>query len=187
MLEEIIRTNGKSLAETVDREGMNKRPTPHLVWVTTPDPQLQPTTLYGDPQDRILILRTMGSSIEHMLPELDHIILTLRSPVLLISSATERNAAEDNRNETPEEALSGAETNVDHQVDHAVKRYTGRVENGRLTVIGAIFDFGDLYGRGAGRQVIININGEKNSAVLRTLPITARMTAADLSMNIGRD
>jgi len=56
----------------------------------------------------------------------------------------------------------GVELNVDYQVSLALKRYAARIESGDLTVAGFVYDFADEYGRGRGRAILRNLNGETN-------------------------
>lgn len=72
-----------------------------------------------------------------------------------------------NREEFSNLLHEAVEKNVDYQVNLALKRYGGRLKNGRLVVIGGILDLTDAYGLGKGRLIIINVNGETNDNVLR--------------------
>ena len=55
-----------------------------------------------------------------------------------------------------EEALmKNVSQNVLNQVNNAVARYKDLVDEGKLTVVGAIYDFVDALGKGHGRVVII--------------------------------
>ncbi len=53
----------------------------------------------------------------------------------------------------------GVVANVHNQVGVALKRYGKRVQSGALTVVGAVFDFRDDLGQGAGKLVIVDVNG----------------------------
>jgi carbonic anhydrase len=54
----------------------------------------------------------------------------------------------------------GVVANVHNQVAAALKRYGKRVQSGALTVVGAVFDFRDDLGQGAGKMVIVDVNGD---------------------------
>lgn len=56
--------------------------------------------------------------------------------------------------------LRAVEANVDYQVKRAMERYRERIEMGRLVVVGAVVDLANTYGTGAGRLLLINLNGE---------------------------
>ena len=53
----------------------------------------------------------------------------------------------------------GVLANVHNQVAVALKKYGKRVQSGSLTVIGAVFDFRDDLGQGAGKFMIVDVNG----------------------------
>ena len=65
--------------------------------------------------------------------------------------------AEENDQENTAARLSRLiEMNIDRQVALAMGRYTDRVTDGRLVIVGAIIDLADTYGFGARKLVIIN-------------------------------
>ncbi|MEI9941443.1 MAG: carbonic anhydrase [Pseudomonadota bacterium] len=53
----------------------------------------------------------------------------------------------------------GVVANVHNQVTLALKKYGKRVQSGALTVVGAVFDFRDDLGQGAGKFTIVDVNG----------------------------
>src|SRR5450432_2743107 len=72
----------------------------------------------------------------------------------------------------------GVVANVHNQVAVALKRYGKRVQSGALTVVGAVFDFRDDLGQGAGKLVIVDVNGNGEAA---------RMEAFMAAVNDGPD
>ena len=56
-------------------------------------------------------------------------------------------------------------------MEFALKRYRDKVENGELTIVGALYDFANLYGRGKGKVLVVNINGLK-SVISKKLLVT---------------
>lgn len=60
---------------------------------------------------------------------------------------------------TDEAWLRGVIANVNNQVSYALVKFADEVKEGRLTVVGAIYDFQNVLGQGQGRLVIANING----------------------------
>jgi carbonic anhydrase len=55
--------------------------------------------------------------------------------------------------------IDGVKTNVNNQVALALKEWSGKVKNGELLIVGAVYDFADDMKLGAGMLNIINING----------------------------
>lgn len=49
--------------------------------------------------------------------------------------------------------------NVNNQVAFSLKRFSPQVHEGKLTVVGAVYDARDDLGQGAGKLVIVNVNG----------------------------
>ncbi len=52
-----------------------------------------------------------------------------------------------------------SQTNVDYQVEKALEYYGDRVKEGKLAIVGGIYDFVGAYSNTRGRVVITNING----------------------------
>ena len=65
--------------------------------------------------------------------------------------------------------IKGVQANVDYQEELALKKYKTLVEEGKLTIIGAIDDFVGIYKSGEGRIIIVNVNGETNPEKLKKL------------------
>lgn len=57
------------------------------------------------------------------------------------------------------ESMAGVKANVHNQVQTAIKKFRNEVENGELTVMGAVYDFRNELKKGQGRLVVIDING----------------------------
>jgi carbonic anhydrase len=72
----------------------------------------------------------------------------------------------------------GVVANVHNQVSSALKRYGKRVQSGSLTVVGAVFDFRDDLGQGAGKLIIVDVNGNGEAE---------RMEAFMSAVNDGAD
>lgn len=109
--------------------------------------------------------------------ELDHLHLPLAEMV--------PGSKDEKRVSPAEKLLDNTERNIDYQVAQAIARYSERVENGRLVVIGSVLDLDNRYGHGAGRLIIINVNGEKDAAKLRASPHMVRLDR-QLLATIGR-
>ena len=59
--------------------------------------------------------------------------------------------------------------NINYQVEKALSKYSDKIENGELTVFGAIYDFKNEFGFGSGKVVLTSINGENNSETVKRL------------------
>lgn len=63
----------------------------------------------------------------------------------------------------------GALLNVNNQVESAILKFSGEVEQGHLAVLGAFYDFRNDLRQGAGKLIITNLNGETEPARIREL------------------
>ncbi|GAB6075933.1 carbonic anhydrase [Desulfurobacterium crinifex] len=167
---------------------------PVVTLVTCSDARVQPQIFFQDMINKVFVIRNIGNQIENTKGSVDYGIFHLKTPVLFIlghvhcgaigtflkgyekEAESIRNELDHlyiplskvNKSETFEKAwLNGVEINVNWQVQIAIDRYREYVEDGRLVVVGAVYDFANTYGKGYGRIVIININGETDAEKIR--------------------
>ncbi|MBI3222488.1 MAG: carbonic anhydrase [Nitrosomonadales bacterium] len=70
--------------------------------------------------------------------------------------------------------IDGVKTNVNNQVDAALKEWADKVKSGELLIVGAVYDFADDMKLGAGNLNIINMNGETDTAKIRDMSVPAK-------------
>ena len=63
--------------------------------------------------------------------------------------------------------IDGVKANINNQVAAAVKEWDGKIEEGHLMVVGAVYDFADDMKEGSGKLNIINVNGETDPAKIK--------------------
>ncbi|OHB92021.1 MAG: hypothetical protein A2Z57_05245 [Planctomycetes bacterium RIFCSPHIGHO2_12_39_6] len=71
-----------------------------------------------------------------------------------------------------------SQINVDYQIEKALKYFGDRVREGKLIIIGGIYDFVGAYSKQLGRILITNINGivnpidlqDKARAIVKRIP-----------------
>jgi carbonic anhydrase len=169
---------------------------PDITLVSCCDSRVQPTILEPDPIDRVFTVETIGNQMASAQGSVDYGVLHLHTPVLLILGHTDCGAVKafmkgyesendavrrelDNLRRTipcpstggfEEALLQNVVQNVVSQVSCALERYGGLVEDSRLTVIGAVYDFADALGRGCGRIVILSVNGVTGRQRLESMP-----------------
>lgn len=73
---------------------------------------------------------------------------------------------------------AGIEENVHYQVSEALTTYADEVKSGKLVVVGAVYDFQDVYGLGRGRLVLLNVNGERDPQKIPNTPLIAAAVAS---------
>lgn len=103
----------------------------------------------------------LSKSVDHLMKS-DYSSLSreIKSEMLPLTIPIERGIPELQKiqNETKELAYL-SQTNVDYQIEKALKYYSERVKEGKLTIIGGIYDFVGAYSQQLGRVLITNING----------------------------
>ncbi len=162
---------------------------PVITLITCSDSRVHPTVFSEELIDRVFVIRNIGNQIENCVGSVDYGIYHLQTPVLLILGHVNCGAVKaflkgysdetaDIRKELDhlcipvskiektgnfeKDWLTAVEENVHWQVRVALERYGLLVTRGLLAILGAVYDFGNYYGRGYGRIVLINLNGIKD-------------------------
>ncbi len=189
---------------------------PWITWLADADTRLQSQQILQNPIQKLFAVRNMGNQLEVSPGLVDYGVRFLHTPVLLITAPNNSRAIEffftdynfltpeirknidhlrpaltspklkGKSAEKPMEHLDFVEANIDYQVQQAVLRYEDRLKNGRLVIIGAVFDLDNKYGRGKNRLILININGEKNGKKLRRARMTKKLDGKLLKF-VGRE
>ena len=161
-------------------------------WLADSGPGLVPERIIARPAGRILAARNLrGRLTPEAARTMDLAVNVLHLPVLLIARTADsgyiRAITGRPLPRQPEEKRKLIEAEVDRLVDTALKRYRRRVKGGRLVVAGSVFDQENWYGRGRGRLIIINLNGETDRAALRKHPASSLLDADERGIHLGRD
>jgi len=211
VLKSVFAANNNALSEGLT--GQESPTTPSFTWLAESDERIV-STMIASPNTQIFTVRNFGNQLELASGAIDYGIRHLLTPILLITSSSDNKSIQffmegyqdlspairseldhlhlalyrDNKNlDSKERLISNVEANVDYQVDMALARYQDRVESGRLVVAGSVLDFDNTYRHGAGRLIIININGERNSKKLRAMQLLKSIRSKAKKFNIGRD
>jgi len=169
---------------------------PKITLVACCDSRVQPITIEPDPIDRVFTIETIGNQMASAQGSVDYGVLHLHTPVLLIMGHTDcgaikafmkgyekendaiRGELDNLRSSLPapgggtfeEELMRNIRANVLSQVASALKRYRTLIDEGRLTVVGAVYDFTNALGKGFGRLVIISVNDITGRDRLKDMP-----------------
>ncbi len=185
---------------------------PNLTVITCSDSRVQ-TQLFGfEPDNNIFIIRNVGNQIENSEGSVDYGINHLPTKILMVlghSSCGAVKAAmgdysgeskgiikeldtlkpvmdmDDGSGPFNDRWAKNVERNVDMQVAHALELYKDKIAAGELVVVGAVYDFNDLWGKGRGSVVIVNINGETNVNKLMSHPVLDELSKADVVTHVG--
>ncbi|HQP30219.1 MAG TPA: carbonic anhydrase [Deltaproteobacteria bacterium] len=170
---------------------------PRVTMVGCCDSRCQAHVIEVDPIDRVFTVETIGNQMASAQGSVDYGVLHLHTPILLILGHTDCGAIKafmkgyDRENEAikreldflkpplktqvdphadfEKELLKNVQKNVDYQVQTALERYRAQISEGRLMVVGAIYDFTNALGNGYGRVSITNVNGVKDLKAIREL------------------
>lgn len=191
IINEIIADNS-SFVENHNKEffeGHSKKQSPFITMVSCSDSRVQPEVILSDAINRIFLVENIGNQILSSEGSVDYGIYHLKTPVLLILGHSDCGAItaymKGYDNELPsikneldnfkpaikqninsenfdEELLGNIQKNIDYQVDVALKKYSLLIEENKLCVIGAFYDFNNDFSKEFGKVFISNINGNKD-------------------------
>lgn len=162
---------------------------PRATVVSCADSRVHTHALDATPDGDLFMVRNLGNQVGTAEGSVEYGVHHLHTPLLIIvghvacgaikavqagyaaESApirreldTIRLAQANPANSASQEWLRGVDANVNHQVAFALKKFESEVKNGKLTVIGAIYDFQNAMYQGQGKLMVTNINGNTDKA-----------------------
>lgn len=193
-------------------DGFQTGQTPSLTVITCSDSRVH-TQLFGmDPDNNIFVIRNIGNQIKTAEGSVDYGVRHLPTKILLIMGHSSCGAvkaamgdysgetkgikseldtlkpviaAGDSTGDLNSRWNKNVERNVDYQVKAALELYKEKVQANELTVVGAVYDFNDLYGKGRGKLVITNINGETTPNKIMTHPVLKELNRGEIVNHVG--
>jgi carbonic anhydrase len=158
--------------------------TPRVTILTCSDSRVQMESFDESPQNDIFAIRNIGNQVDTCEGSIDFGVRVLKTPFLLIighsgcgavqavlsGKSTNIKAIDDEL-----KSLKLSETdmklaiveNVNNQVNYAINKYQDLIDAGKLTIVGAIYDFKNDFGFGKGKIIALSINNEKNGQSIR--------------------
>jgi hypothetical protein len=73
--------------------------------------------------------------------------------------------------------MNSVKLNVNNQVRCAMGKFEEEVLSGKLTVVGAVYDFRNEMAQGQGKLVVVNVNGETDPAKIAKLDLMQGLDA----------
>lgn len=158
---------------------------PAITLVTCSDSRVQIHAFDDQPDGGIFVIRDIGNQLATCEGSVDYGIHHLHTPVLLIVGHVRCGAVQaamgDFSREPPSirreldtlkvkkggSWLVEVKANVGEQVKAALAQFGEEVKEGKLTVVGAVYDFADDLKEGSGKLVIIDVNGEMDPAKIK--------------------
>ncbi|MGC0371525.1 MAG: hypothetical protein DGJ47_000214 [Rickettsiaceae bacterium] len=176
-LQKLFDTNEKFAQEHDDNffEQFREEQDPQLTILKCSDSRVQMESFDKTPQNGVFAVRNIGNQICTSEGSVDFGVEVLKTPFLLIIGHSGCGAIEAvlNNSEVPSKAIkrelatlkvqqkSTQEAileNINNQVTIACAKYSDKIKNGELVILGAVYDFKDDFGFGKGRVVLTNIN-----------------------------
>ena len=153
------------------------------------DSRVQMQAFDASPDNDLFVIRDIGNQLATCEGSVDYGVHHLHTPVLLIIGHVRCGAVQaamgDYSKEPPSikreldtlalkkggDWLEEVKANVNAQVKAALAKFAGEVKEGKLTIIGAVYDFADDLKQGSGRLVLINVNGSSDPAKVKALTV----------------
>ncbi len=185
---------------------------PNLTVITCADSRVH-TGLFGmDPNNKIFIIRNIGNQVANSEGSVDYGVRHLPCKLLLImghSSCGAVKAAmgdyshetkgikaeldtlkpviqkDDGKDDFNKRWAENVERNVDYQVNYALKLYGDKVHSGDMAVVGAVYDFNNIYGKGRGTLVITNVNGQTDPNKIMNDPVLKDLSQAEVVNHVS--
>lgn len=161
---------------------------PRATVVTCSDSRVHTHAFDKTPDGDLFMVRNIGNQVSTAEGSVEYGVHHLHTPLLIIvghsacgaikaargdyskeSAAIKRELntiklpKKNPKNDEAEEILNGIKVNVNNQVAFAMKKFAEEVKEGKLTVIGSVYDFRNDMHQGQGRLVITNINGDTDA------------------------
>ena len=158
---------------------------PRATVVTCSDSRVHTHALDKTPDGDLFMVRNIGNQLATAEGSVEYGVHHLHTPLLIFvghsacgaikaasgdysqESAAIKHELDTIKIDKGVDNMEGVKTNVTNQVAGALKKFDAEVEEGKLTVIGAVYDFRNDLKQGQGKLVIINLNGETDPAKLK--------------------
>jgi carbonic anhydrase len=162
---------------------------PRATVVTCADSRVHSHALDASPDGDLFMIRNIGNQITTAEGSVEYGVHHLHTPLLLIvghsacgaikaaagdysgESGPIRNELDTLQVPRGEPGMGSIQLNVHNQVRYAVGKFEAEVLTGRLTVIGAVYDFRNDLRQGYGKLKIINVNGETEPTRIAALDL----------------
>ena len=162
---------------------------PRATVVTCSDSRVHTHALDANPDGDLFMIRNIGNQIATAEGSVEYGVHHLHTPLLLIvghvACGAIKAASGDYAKESPsiqreldsiqiakgDPGLNSVRQNVNNQVRLAMGKFESDVMSGRLTVMGAVYDFRNEMKQGQGKLNVINVNGETDPAKIAKLDL----------------
>lgn len=158
---------------------------PRVTMVMCSDSRVQVDNFSQGAENDIFVARNIGNQFSTNQGSIEYGVDVLKTPVLIFVGHPLCGAVKAARGDLNQVApairrelltmdVKGANDekqavalNVHNQVEKALGDFKEKLKSKKIAIIGAIYDFLNIYGHGKGKLIIINLNGEKNPQKIR--------------------
>jgi len=162
---------------------------PRATVVMCSDSRVHIHAISNAPDNELFVIRNIGNQMSTAEGSLEYGVYHLHTPVLMFighsgcgaikaasgdySKESDAIKKELDTIKIPKgiENIEGVKINVNNQVSEALKKFDREVKEGKLIVIGAIYDLRNELKQGHGKLVVININGETDQTKIKENPL----------------
>lgn len=160
---------------------------PRMTVLSCCDSRVQLNAFHPSPENDVFVIRNIGNQLVTAEGSVEYAVRHLRTPLLLIlghvrcgalhaamgdfskESSAVRRELETIRVRGGGDWLENVRSNVNDQVDAALQKFAPEIEKGTLVILGAVYDFANDLGRGFGKLVLTNIQGESKPEVVQAI------------------
>jgi carbonic anhydrase len=175
---------------------------PRATFVTCADSRVQTDAIDAHPENDVFTIRDIGNQFGLVEGSIEYGVHHLHTPVLAIMGHTGCGAVKAAMGDFSKESeaiqrelkplklpkstakdanqawAEAVIANVNNQVDQAVTTFSDEISEGRLTVVGMVYDFRNDLKMGYGKVLVVNVNGNTDpkmidafqNAVLKAAP-----------------
>ena len=170
---------------------------PRATIVTCSDSRVHTHALDKTPDGDLFMIRDIGNQLSTAEGSVEYGVHHLHTPVLMFIGHSSCGAVKaamgdysqiepaikreldtlhvPGKNASDDKAvMDSVQANVNNQVAAAMQKFDSEVKSGKLTVLGAVYDFRNDYRQGNGRLVVVNVNGETDPANIPQTPVLAK-------------
>jgi len=158
---------------------------PRATVVTCSDSRVQIHAMDQIPDGDLFVVRNIGNQLATAEGSVEYGVRHLHTPLLIFVGHSDCGAIEAASKDYSREPsvvqreldtikimkgvsnIDGVRANLNNQVSRAMMKYAKEVREGELTIVAAVYDFRNDLGRGQGKLVIVNVNGETDEAGIR--------------------
>ena len=170
----------------------SKSQNPFITLLTCSDSRVQTNAILPDSINKIFTIENIGNQILSSEGSVDYGVMHLKTPVLLILGHSDCGAIkafmqgydaepksikheldflknanlnlDNNSGDFNERLMLNSLKNIDYQVNIALNKYSEKIKNEELIIMGAFYDFYNELNKGFGKLSILSINGKKENS-----------------------